>query len=68
MPDDHDAKDAPAPAELEARAQSERRLGLLILENKNGAALAAGVPHFRNAAELWAQAGWPSRRRSAYTA
>lgn len=48
--------------ELEAKAQSERRLGLLILENKEGAALASGVPHFRTAADLWSRLNWPVRR------
>jgi tetratricopeptide (TPR) repeat protein len=43
-------------------AREERRLGLLILENKTGAALAAGVPHFRAAIEAWEKAGWTSRR------
>ena len=43
-------------------AREERRLGLLILENRAGAALAAGVPHFRRAADLWEQSGWPTRR------
>ncbi len=46
----------------EELAQSERRLGLLILEQKTGAALAAGVPHFRAAAEGFEKAGWPTRR------
>ena len=44
------------------QAREERRLGLLILENKTGAALDAGVPHFRSCAELWDKAGWPTRR------
>lgn len=58
--------DAPLSKEsLEAmadQAREERRLGLLILENKTGAALDAGVPHFRTCAELWEKAGWPTRR------
>ncbi|HEX3133445.1 MAG TPA: tetratricopeptide repeat protein, partial [Planctomycetota bacterium] len=57
--------DAPSSKELEAiadQAREERRLGLLILENKTGAALDAGVPHFRTCAELWEKAGWPTRR------
>ena len=33
-------------AELEAKAQNERRLGLLILENKSGAALGRGGGSF----------------------
>ncbi len=52
------------PKNIEAlcdQAREERRLGLLILENKTGAALAAGVPHFRACAELWEKAGWPTR-------
>lgn len=49
-------------SELEDKAQGEHRLGQLILENKSGAALSAGVPHLRAAAELWLQAGWPTRR------
>ena len=48
--------------ELEAKALSERRLGLLILEHKDGAALAAGVPHLRAAAEAWTKLNWPARR------
>ena len=44
------------------QAREERRLGLLILENKTGAALDAGVPHFRRCAELWENAGSPTRR------
>jgi tetratricopeptide (TPR) repeat protein len=44
------------------QAREERRLGLLILENKTGAALDAGVPHFRRCAELWEKAGSPARR------
>jgi len=47
---------------LADQAREERRLGLLILENKTGAALDAGVPHFRTCAELWEKAGWPTRR------
>lgn len=47
---------------LEEKAQSERRLGLLILENKDGAALAGGVPHLRTAADIWGQLNWPERR------
>ena len=57
--------DAPSSKELEViadQAREERRLGLLILENKTGAALDAGVPHFRTCAELWEKAGWPTRR------
>lgn len=48
--------------ELEAKAHNERRLGLLIMENKSGPALAAGVTHLRAAAEAWEQAGWPQRK------
>ncbi|MBA3938883.1 MAG: tetratricopeptide repeat protein [Planctomycetes bacterium] len=48
--------------ELEAKAHGARRLGQLILENKTGAALAAGVPHFREAALLWAQLGSANRQ------
>lgn len=44
------------------QAREERRLGLLILENKTGAALDAGVPHFRACADLWEKAGAPTRR------
>jgi tetratricopeptide (TPR) repeat protein len=47
--------------QIQDQAQSERRLGLLILENKDGAALAAGIPHFAAAMEAWRQLGWPSR-------
>lgn len=58
--------DAPLSKEtLEAmadQAREERRLGLLILENKTGAALDVGVPHFRTCAELWEKSGWPTRR------
>jgi tetratricopeptide (TPR) repeat protein len=58
--------DAPVSKEaLEAladQAREERRLGLLILENKTGAALAAGVLHFRASADLWEKVGWPTRR------
>lgn len=57
--------DAPSKDALEAmadQAREERRLGLLILENKTGAALDAGVPHFRTCADLWEKAGWPTRR------
>lgn len=49
-------------ADLRARADNERRLGLLILENKAGAALAAGIPHLRSACELWQQLGSPLRK------
>ncbi len=59
MPDAADNKQLEALAD---QARDERRLGLLILENKTGAALAAGVPHFRTCAELWEKAGWPTRR------
>jgi tetratricopeptide (TPR) repeat protein len=48
--------------ELEAQAQDERRLGLLILENKDGAALSAGVPHLQAAADIWGRLEWPARR------
>jgi tetratricopeptide (TPR) repeat protein len=48
--------------DMEAKAFKERRLGLLILENKEGAALAAGVPHLRAAAEIWTQLNWPAKR------
>ena len=50
------------PAQLADKAQSERRIGLMILENRSGAELHAGVPHFRAAADLWSRAGWPTRR------
>ena len=49
-------------AALEAKAQNERRLGLLIMENKGGAALAAGVTHLRNAIEAWEEANLPTRK------
>ncbi len=48
--------------ELEAKAHNERRLGLLIMENKSGPALAGGVTHLRAAAEAFAEAGWPARK------
>jgi tetratricopeptide (TPR) repeat protein len=48
--------------DLEAKAHNERRLGLLIMENKSGPALAGGVTHLRAAAEAWEQAGWPQRK------
>jgi tetratricopeptide (TPR) repeat protein len=56
-----DATNQPSVEALCDQAREERRLGLLILENKTGAALAAGVPHFRACAELWEKAGWPTR-------
>ena len=49
-------------AALEAKAHNERRLGLLIMENKGGAALAAGVTHLRNAIEAWNEANLPIRK------
>lgn len=48
--------------EWEARALNERRLGLLILENKAGPELANGATHLRNAAEAFEKAGWKDRR------
>ena len=49
-------------AEWQAVAENERRLGLLILENKDGPELASGAAHLRSAAEAWEQAGWPARQ------
>ena len=48
-------------SKLQDRAFSERRLGLLILENKDGAALAAGIPHFHASIEAWRTLNWPTR-------
>ena len=50
-----------AASQIQDQAQSERRLGLLIFENKDGAALAAGIPHFTTAIAAWRQLAWPSR-------
>ncbi len=47
---------------LSATAQNEHRLGLLIMENRSGAALAAGAAHLRNAADAWGEAQKPTRR------
>src|SRR5579862_6947389 len=52
---------SPTNEAIATQAHEERRLGLLILENKTGAALATGVPHFP-AADLWERAGSPTRR------
>ena len=50
-----------ADSQIQERAFSERRLGLLILENKDGAALSAGIPHFQAAIAIWKQFNWPTR-------
>ena len=50
-----------ADSQIQERAFSERRLGLLILENKDGAALSAGIPHFQAAIAAWKQLNWPTR-------
>lgn len=44
------------------RADGERRLALLIIENKEGPELASAVTHLRNAADGYQQAGWSDRR------
>jgi tetratricopeptide (TPR) repeat protein len=48
-------------SQVQERAFSERRLGLLILENKDGAALLSGIPHFQAAIAAWKQLHWPTR-------
>ena len=48
-------------SQLQDQAFSERRLGLMILENKNGAALAAGIPHLQAALEIWRKLAWATR-------
>lgn len=48
--------------DLAAKAHNERRLALLIMENRSGAALAGAVPHLRAAIEAWEKAGWSSRK------
>ncbi len=50
-----------ADSELQDQAFSERRLGLLILENKDGVALSAGIPHFQAAIAIWRRLGWSNR-------
>jgi tetratricopeptide (TPR) repeat protein len=47
--------------QLQDRAFSERRLGLMILENKDGAALASAIPHLQAALDIWRQLSWPTR-------
>ena len=48
-------------SQLQDQAFSERRLGLMILENKNGAALAAGIPHLQAALDIWRKLAWATR-------
>ena len=52
----------PSSAQLAAKAENERRLGLLILENKEGPELASAASHLRNASELFAKGGWADRQ------
>jgi tetratricopeptide (TPR) repeat protein len=40
-------------SELEDRANDARRLGLMIVESRSGQALAAAIPHLREAADLF---------------
>lgn len=46
----------------EARGINERRLGMLISDNRAGPELAAGVAHLQNAADAFEQAGRNDRR------
>ncbi len=48
-------------SKLQDQAFSEHRLGLMILENRSGAALAAAIPHFLSAIAIWRQLNWPTR-------
>ncbi len=48
-------------SQLQDQAFSEHRLGLMILENRAGAALAAAIPHFTSAIAIWRQLNWPTR-------
>ncbi len=52
----------PEREEIQAKAQNERRLGLLIMENKSGAALTSAITHLRAAADAWGAIEVPTRR------
>lgn len=49
-------------SDLDDRANDERRLGLMIVESRTGQALAAAIPHLREAASLFGKAGRVMRR------
>ncbi len=53
---------SPSDSQLQDRAFDQRRLGALILENKDGAALQAAIPHFTEAAAIWEKLHWPVRQ------
>jgi tetratricopeptide (TPR) repeat protein len=49
-------------SDLDDRANDARRLGLMIVESRTGHALAAAIPHLREAADLWGKAQRMVRR------